>query len=121
MSKLILVVDDSPTIRQMLEMTLTDGNYKVIQASNGTDAMRLCEENTPDLLITDLHMPGMDGISLAGSVRKLPGKRFMPIIMLTTEVSEKQRAIAKTVGASGWIAKPFNPAQLLSVVKMVLK
>ncbi|PLX92686.1 MAG: two-component system response regulator [Desulfuromonas sp.] len=121
MAQKILVVDDSVTVRQMLQFTLTEGGYEVIEAENGEQALKLFENETPDLLITDLNMPLMDGITLAGTVRKLPGKRFMPILMLTTESSEAQKQAAKSVGASGWITKPFKPNQLLSVVKMVLK
>lgn len=118
--KRIMTVDDSATIRQMLSFTLQDAGYEVIEASNGIEALEKFETESVQMLITDLNMPRMDGIELIRQVRKTPGNRFIPIIMLTTESDEQKKQAGKTAGASGWIVKPFKPEQLLRVVKMVL-
>lgn len=119
-AKRILTVDDSPTVREMLKTTLENAGFDVIQANDGQEALNLLETETVQMLITDLNMPKLDGISLIRQVRKNQERRFMPIIMLTTESQEEKKREGKTAGASGWIVKPFKPAQLLSVVRMVL-
>ena len=120
MNKKIMTVDDSSTIRQMLNFTLQDAGYDVIEAVDGQDACDKLKENPVSMVITDLNMPRMDGIELIREVRKDPANRFVPIIMLTTESQEKKKQEGKAAGASGWIVKPFSPEQLLAVVKMVL-
>lgn len=119
-AKRILTVDDSPTVREMLKTTLENAGFDVIQANDGQEALNLLATETVQMLITDLNMPKLDGISLIRQVRKNQERRFMPIIMLTTESQEEKKREGKTAGASGWIVKPFKPAQLLSVVRMVL-
>lgn len=120
MSKTIMTVDDSATIRQMLNFTLTDAGFEVIEAVDGVDACTKLRDNPVNMVITDLNMPQMDGIELIREVRKDPANRFVPIIMLTTESQETKKQEGKAAGASGWIVKPFSPEQLLAVVKMVL-
>jgi two-component system chemotaxis response regulator CheY len=120
MSKKIMTVDDSATIRQMLSFTLKDAGYDVIEAVDGQDACDKLKEAPVSMVITDLNMPQKDGIELIREVRKDPANRFVPIIMLTTESQEKKKQEGKAAGASGWIVKPFSPEQLLAVVKMVL-
>lgn len=119
-TKRIMIVDDSMTIRMMLNMTLTDAGYEVIEARNGREALILLSEASVDMLVTDLNMPHLDGIDLATAARRLPGGRFMPIIMLTTESEDLKKENAKSVGVSAWITKPFKAQQLLGVVQMVL-
>lgn len=119
MGKKIMIVDDSATVRQVLQMTLMQAGYDVVEAIDGEDALKLFTENNVDMLVTDLNMPNMDGIDLIKHVRQKPGNRFMPIIMLTTESQAEKRTEGKKAGASGWITKPFRPEQLLSVVSMV--
>lgn len=121
MSKCIMTVDDSPTIREILGMTLRDAGFSVVSANDGRDALRKLEGTTIDLLVTDLNMPHLGGIDLAREVRGRAGQRFLPIIMLTSESEEELRQRGKAAGVSGWIVKPFKPDQLLSVVKMVLR
>jgi two-component system chemotaxis response regulator CheY len=116
----IMTVDDSTTVRQMLSFTLQDAGYEVIEAGDGVDALEKLKKESIQMLITDLNMPRMDGIELIREVRKTPGNRFVPIIMLTTESQDQKRQEGKAAGASGWIVKPFKPEQLLRVVKMVL-
>ena len=121
MSKCIMTVDDSPTIREILGETLRDAGFRVVEASDGSEALRKLALNQVDLLMTDLNMPGLGGIDLVREVRGMPGQRFLPIIMLTSESQDEMKVMGKAAGASGWIVKPFKPHQLLSVVKMVLK
>lgn len=118
--KRIMTVDDSPTIRQMVALTLRDAGYEVIEAVDGCDALDLLAKEPVHMLITDLNMPNLDGVGLIREVRKDPANRFIPIIMLTTESHDSKKQEGKAAGASGWIVKPFKPEQLLGVVKMVL-
>ena len=120
MLKTIMTVDDSASVRQMVSMTLKNAGYAVIEASDGKDA--LAKLGGPvDMILTDLNMPNMDGISLIKSVRALAQYRFIPIVMLTTESQADRKAEGKSAGATGWIVKPFKPDQLLAVVQKVLK
>lgn len=121
MGKRILAVDDSLTVRKMLNLTLSEAGYDVIEAENGVSALEMFERWPVDMLVTDLNMPQLDGIGLVSQVRRLPGHRFTPIIMLTTETQTLKRSDAKSAGVSGWIAKPFKAQQLLAVVRMVLR
>lgn len=120
MGRKILAVDDSPTVRQLLHLTLSDAGYDVVEAEDGEQALQKFSENQFDMLVTDLNMPNLDGIRLIEEVRKLPGNRFLPIIMLTTESKDGVRQQGKRAGASGWIVKPFRPEQVLGVVRMVM-
>ena len=120
MGKIILTVDDSATIRQMLTLTLKDAGYEVVEAVDGEDALEKLAGNPVHMVITDLNMPKLDGIGLIREIRKIPQHRFIPIIMLTTESQESKKQEGKSAGASGWIVKPFKPQQLLSVVRMIL-
>ena len=120
MAKKIMTVDDSATVRQMLSFTLQDAGFDVVEAVDGADALAKLEQEKISMLITDLNMPKLDGIGLIREVRKDPGNRFIPIIMLTTESQESKKQEGKSAGASGWIVKPFKPEQLLAVVRMVL-
>ena len=120
MAKCILVVDDSETVRQVLQMTLANAGFDVLQAEDGVDALSKLSCDQVDMLITDLNMPNMDGLELIKKVREEGAHRFTPIVMLTTESSEAKKLAGREAGASGWIVKPFKPEQLLKVVKMVL-
>ncbi|ALC16263.1 chemotaxis protein CheY [Desulfuromonas soudanensis] len=119
-TKKIMAVDDSPSIRQMLSFTLKQAGYEVVEAVDGKDALAKFAAENIQMLITDLNMPNMDGITLIREIRKNSANRFMPIIMLTTESQETKRQEGKAAGASAWIVKPFKPEQLLGVVRMVL-
>jgi len=118
-SKKIMAVDDSPTVRKVLNETLSGAGYQVIEANNGQEAITKMSTDRIDLLVTDLNMPTMDGVELIRQVRKKPGNRFMPIIMLTSDTQPETKDAGKKAGASGWVTKPFRPEQLLSVIKMV--
>jgi len=119
MGKRVMAVDDSATVRQVLQMTLEGAGYEVIEAVDGKDALDKLRVHQVDMMVTDLNMPNMDGIDLIRQVRQNPGNRFMPIIMLTTESQPEKKQIGKAAGASGWIVKPFKPEQLLAVVRMI--
>lgn len=119
MAKLILTVDDSATIRQMVKFTLADAGYTVIEAIDGKDAMSKLARSV-NLVITDLNMPNLDGIGLIRAVRANPACKGLPIVMLTTESQESRKLEGKAAGATGWIVKPFAAQQLLSVVKRLI-
>jgi two-component system chemotaxis response regulator CheY len=116
----ILISDDSIAMRQMLAYTLTEASHEVMQADNGQAALQLAQSHTFDLVITDVNMPLLDGLSLVKELRALPNYRFKPILLLTTETDPQKKQIAKKSGATGWIIKPFNPDKLLMAVRKVL-
>jgi two-component system chemotaxis response regulator CheY len=120
MSKTILSVDDSGSALQLIKLTLTGAGYQVIQASNGAEGLSKARGVTADLVITDLNMPVMNGISLIRELRRLPSYKGVPIVFLTTESDPVLKQEAKAAGATGWITKPFQQAQLLAVVRKVL-
>ncbi|MBG0775593.1 MAG: response regulator [Desulfovibrionaceae bacterium] len=120
MSKTIMTVDDSASVRQMVSFTLKNAGYDVIEASDGKDAVS--KLNGPvKLIITDLNMPRMDGIELIRAVRANPSYKFVPIVMLTTESQASRKQEGKAAGATGWIVKPFRPDQLMAVVQKLLR
>ncbi|MCK5267603.1 MAG: response regulator [Spirochaetes bacterium] len=120
MGKMIMAVDDSASIRQMVSFTLKEAGYTTIEADDGSEALDKIKSNDIDMLITDLNMADVDGIELISKVRAMPKYKFVPIIMLTTESEEAKKMKGKAVGATGWIVKPFQPDQLLAVIKKLL-
>ncbi len=120
MGKTIMTVDDSASIRQMVNFTLREVGYNVLEAVDGKDALAKIRGATVSMVITDLNMPNMDGIELIRNLRANSAYKFIPIIMLTTESQGTKKQEGKSAGATGWIVKPFKPDQLLSVVKKVL-
>jgi two-component system, chemotaxis family, chemotaxis protein CheY len=120
MSKRIMSVDDSPSIRQMVSFTLRNEGFEVVEAEDGRDALAKLDGNPVSLVVTDLHMPNMDGIELIRSLRANPSHRFMPVVMLTTESNQDKKNQGREAGATGWIVKPFKPEQLVAVVKRLL-
>ena len=119
MSQSVLAVDDSKTMRDMLSFTLTQAGYKVTEATDGNDALKKARGATFDLVITDVNMPGMDGITLVRELRKTGNHRTTPILVLTTEADREKKDEGRAAGATGWIVKPFNPEKLLQTVKKV--
>ena len=119
--KQILVADDEVNLRRVIAAQLQRDGFDVFTVGDGEAALEALGEHHIDVLITDLRMPKLDGIGLIKAVRKRPGHRFIPIIMLTTESQEEKKREGKAAGASGWVVKPFNPEQLLAVVRMVLQ
>jgi len=116
----ILVVDDSTTMRQMVAFTLTSAGHQVVEAPDGNQALATAKQKKFDLVITDVNMPGMNGIDLVQSLRALPDCKFIPILVLTTEAGADLKQKGKSAGATGWIVKPFNPEVLLETLKKVL-
>ncbi|WP_319801882.1 response regulator [Azospirillum canadense] len=117
--KKVLTVDDSRTMRDMVAFTLKGAGYDVVEAGDGQQALTLIGTNKVDLVITDLNMPVMDGLTLIRRLRATPAHRTLPILMLTTEADESKKAEGRSAGATGWIVKPFNPDKLISVVQKV--
>lgn len=120
MSKTILSVDDSASVRQMVKLTLTGAGYQVLQANDGAEGLAMARSNTVDMVVTDLNMPVMNGLALIRELRKLSNYTGVPILFLTTESDAEMKKEAKAAGATGWITKPFQQDQLLGVVKKVL-
>jgi two-component system, chemotaxis family, chemotaxis protein CheY len=119
MSKVIMTVDDSASVRQMVAFTLRSAGYEVIEAVDGVDALAKLQDRKVNMVVTDLNMPNMDGIELTRAIRNDANHRFVPIILLTTESQEAMKQEGRAAGATGWITKPFKPEQLLGVVKKV--
>ncbi len=120
MAASILAVDDSASMRQMVSFTLKGAGFDVVEASDGVEALNIAKNRSVNLVITDVNMPNMDGISLIRELRALPSYKFTPLLMLTTESSADKKQQGKAAGATGWIVKPFNPEQLINTVKKVL-
>ncbi|NUQ63504.1 MAG: response regulator [Pirellulales bacterium] len=121
MSKTALIVDDSTSIRQMVSFTLKEAGFDVIEGTNGQEALSKAQGRPVNLVITDLNMPVMDGMTLIRQLRAKPEFKFTPILMLTTESQEAKKQEGRAAGATGWIVKPFNPEQLLQVVGKVVR
>jgi two-component system chemotaxis response regulator CheY len=119
--KKILAVDDSSSVRQMVNFTLSSAGYDVVDAVDGQDGLAKAGNSKFDMIITDLNMPNLDGIQLISAVRKLPGYSFIPILMLTTESQAAKKDEGKKAGATGWIVKPFNAEQLLAVLRKLIR
>ncbi len=119
MSATILTVDDSKSIRQMVSFTLQQAGYQVIEAEDGQDALTKLNPAVK-LVLSDLNMPNLDGIGLIKAIRADAATKFLPVIMLTTESQDGKKQEGRAAGATGWIVKPFNPEQLLGVVKKIL-
>src|SRR5215469_6574966 len=117
----VLTVDDSPSIRQMIKVTLEPAGHSVIEAGDGAQGLAQAQAKRPDIVITDLNMPTMNGLELIRALRKQPTLTGLPIVFLTTESNEAVKQEAKSVGARGWITKPFKPEQLLAVVAKLVR
>lgn len=121
MAKNILIVDDSTSLRQVVSITLKAAGYDVIEGCDGRDALGKLNGKKIHLIICDVNMPNMDGITFVSEARKLPAYKFTPVIMLTTETGEVKKQAAQAAGARAWMVKPFQPAQMLAAVaKLVL-
>lgn len=121
MAKSVLVVDDSSSVRQVVGIALKSAGYDVIEARDGRDALSKLNGQKIHLIISDVNMPNMDGITFVKEVKKLPSYKFTPIIMLTTESQESKKLEGQAAGAKAWVVKPFQPAQMLAAVaKLIL-
>jgi two-component system chemotaxis response regulator CheY len=119
-SRTILTVDDSRTMRDMLHMALTDAGFRVLQAVDGIHGLEMLEtDDAPDVIITDINMPRLDGFGFIEGVRQDARHRATPILVLTTESDSAKKNRAREAGATGWIVKPFNPEKLVEAVRRV--
>ncbi|XVV16009.1 response regulator [Actinoplanes sp. CA-131856] len=117
MAKTILIVDDSASVRQVVSIALKGAGYEVITANDGKDALaKMSGGQRLHLIISDVNMPNMDGITFVAEAKKLPAYKFTPIIMLTTESQDDKKKQAQAAGAKAWVTKPFQPEQMLSAV-----
>ncbi len=121
MAKTILFVEDSASVRQVMNSTLTREGYDVILACDGRDALSKLDGSKIHLIISDVNMPNMDGLSFVKQAKQLPAYKFTPIIMLTTETQEDKMNEGKAAGVKAWIVKPFQPAQLLAAVSQLIQ
>jgi two-component system chemotaxis response regulator CheY len=120
-AQVILAVDDSASMRQMVRYTLEGAGYKVIQAADGLEALEFARSGFADLVLTDVNMPRMDGLTLVRELRALHSYKHTPMLVLTTESGQETKQRGKQAGATGWIVKPFNPEQLLNTIARVLQ
>lgn len=120
MSKTILIVDDSASIRQVVSITLKGAGYEVIEGVDGRDALTKLDGRKIHLIVSDVNMPNMDGLSFIKAAKQLPAYKFTPVIMLTTETGEAMKLQGQAVGAKAWMVKPFQPAQMLGAVSKLI-
>ena len=120
MGKTILIVDDSASVRQVVGIALKGAGYDILEAVDGKDALTKLDGKKVHLIISDVNMPNMDGISFVKEAKKLPAYKFTPIIMLTTESEEKKKLEGQAAGAKAWVVKPFQPAAMLAAVSKLI-
>ncbi|KIV72349.1 response regulator [Metapseudomonas otitidis] len=120
MAKTILIVDDSASIRQVVGMTLKNAGYDVLEGVDGKDALTKLDGRKVHLIISDVNMPNMDGITFLKNVKQLAAYKFTPVIMLTTEAGDAKKAEGQAAGAKAWVVKPFQPAQMLTAVSKLI-
>ena len=126
MSKLVFIVDDSVTVRASVEYTLKKAGYTVMSAVDGQDGIDKLESlekqgKRPAMIISDINMPLLDGIGFIKAIKQKPSFKFIPVLVLTTESQEKKKMEGKQAGAAGWLVKPFQPDQLVGVVKKFVR
>ena len=120
MAKTVMIIDDSPSIREVVGIALRGAGYKMLEACDGQDALDKLDGIKVHLIICDVNMPIMDGITFVKEVKKLPDHKFTPIIMLTTESREARKQEGQMAGAKAWVVKPFRPAQMLNAVSKLI-
>ncbi|MBK6873953.1 MAG: response regulator [Kineosporiaceae bacterium] len=120
MGKTILIVDDSASVRQVVGIALRGAGYEVIEGVDGVDGLSKLDGTKVHLIISDVNMPRMDGITFVREVKKLPAYKFTPIIMLTTESEERKKQEGQAAGAKAWVVKPFQPPQMLAAVSKLI-
>ena len=121
MAKTVLIVDDSASLRQVVSIALKGAGYDVLEGCDGQDALKKLDGRKVHLVVSDVNMPNMDGISFLKAMKQLPAYRFTPVIMLTTEAGEDKKKEGQAAGAKAWVVKPFQPAQMLAAVaKLIL-
>jgi two-component system chemotaxis response regulator CheY len=119
LEKVVLTVDDSRTMRDMLRHSLVAAGFRVLQAEDGIHGLEVLETETPDVIVTDINMPRMDGFGFIEAVRRDASRRMVPVLVLTTEVDADKKSRAKAAGATGWVVKPFDPVKLVDAIRRV--
>lgn len=120
MAQSILIIDDTASIRIMVRTVLSQAGYQVLEAEDGQKGLDILENQTVDLIFTDQNMPNMDGLTFVANLRQRPAFATTPILVLTTESSDAIKTRGRAAGATGWLVKPFNPVQLMTLVKKIL-
>src|SRR3989338_7530292 len=120
MSKTVMIVDDSASLRQVVGIALRGAGYEGIEASDGKDAISKLTGQKVHLIISDVNMPNMDGITFVKNVKQMPNYKFTPVIMLTTEAGDGKKGEGQAAGAKAWVVKPFQPAQMLTAVSKLI-
>ena len=120
MKKTVLIVDDSSSLRQVVNLALSRAGYEVLEGCDGQDALAKLDGRKVHLIVSDVNMPRMDGLTFLKAVKALPNYRFTPVIMLTTEGTDGKKEQGRAAGAKAWITKPFNPPQLLDAVSKLI-
>ena len=115
----VLTVDDSRTMRDMLKHSLVAAGFRVLQAEDGIEGLEVLKTETPDVVVTDINMPRLDGFGFIEAVRRDVLRRGMPVLVLTTEADAEKKSRAKAAGATGWIVKPFDPVKLVDAIRRV--
>lgn len=121
MAQTIMIVDDSASLRQVVSIALKDAGYDVVEACDGKDALSKLTGMKIGLIISDVNMPNMDGITFVKELKKLPNYKFTPVIMLTTETQDARKQEGQAAGAKAWVIKPFQPAQMLQAVSKLVQ
>lgn len=116
----VLAVDDSGSIRGLVSHVLTQAGYEVVLAEDGQEALDYAENNEVDVVLTDINMPRVNGIELIQGLRAMPHYKYVPMLVLTTESGQDMKMKGKEAGATGWLVKPFDPEQLVNVIRKVL-
>lgn len=120
MAKTIMIIDDSASLRQVVAIALKGAGYDVVEAGDGRDALNKLTGQKINLIICDVNMPNMDGISFVKEMKTLANYKFTPVIMLTTEGSEEKKRAGQAAGARAWVVKPFRPEQMLDAVSKLI-
>jgi len=115
-----MIVDDSASVRQVVGIALRGAGYEVLEAADGKDALMKLNGEKVNLIISDVNMPNMDGITFVKEVKKMAAYKFTPIIMLTTEGADEKKKEGQMAGAKAWVVKPFQPEQMLKAVSMLI-
>lgn len=120
MNKKILIIDDSAVFRKIVSVHLKSAQFDLVEAIDGMDALNKLKSEKVDLIVSDMNMPNMDGITFIKNVKEDPNNKFTPIIMLTTESQEEKKKEGMQAGARAWLTKPFNPEELVNTIKKML-
>jgi len=120
MAKTILIVDDSSSLRNVVKIALVDAGYDVIEGGDGNEGIKALDGRKVHLIISDVNMPNMDGITMVKEIKTMANYQFTPIIMLTTEAGDDIKSQGKEAGVKAWVVKPFKPDQMLNAVSKLI-